>query len=145
MVRFVGAKFSGGDVSFARAKFSGGDVTFARASFSGGTVSFEDAAEWSKPPILALADPHQRGLLLPSGWVPPPPDVGPSDLFAAVRLAAPDRMVLRRRHGSPPPRAVPPLDQRPRHPGCPLAADRPAAVSPRAGDSLQNRSTGIRS
>ena len=40
---FAGARFSGGEVSFAYAVFSGGTVRFADARFSGGEVDFSDA------------------------------------------------------------------------------------------------------
>ena len=42
MVRFVGARFSGGEVDFG-AVFSGGEVSFALAEFSGGRVGFSGA------------------------------------------------------------------------------------------------------
>ena len=40
---FVGARFSGGTVSFSHAEFSGGLVDFDHAGFSGGTVNFDHA------------------------------------------------------------------------------------------------------
>jgi uncharacterized protein YjbI with pentapeptide repeats len=43
LVSFIGAGFSGGRVSFNGAKFSGAMIPFDDAKFSGGTVDFDDA------------------------------------------------------------------------------------------------------
>jgi uncharacterized protein YjbI with pentapeptide repeats len=40
IVKFTGAKFSGGEVSFTEARFSGGEVSFTGAEFSGGEIRF---------------------------------------------------------------------------------------------------------
>jgi hypothetical protein len=46
----IGAKFSGGEVSFEQAKFSDGSVSFHLAEFSGGTVDFSRADDLSSRP-----------------------------------------------------------------------------------------------
>ncbi len=54
----LGARFSGGQVSFRGAEFAG-TVSFVYAQFSGGEVDFHDPLDWSFPPAFPWTDQPQ--------------------------------------------------------------------------------------